>query len=76
MVSAFVLMLNKRDIFQEKIRFIPINIAFPNYKGKAFVWSDELVDSGDEILINFEIQRTILPEGADLDGPVTVLQVS
>ena len=32
--TAFILLLNKRDIFMEKIKTIPLTIAFPEYTGE------------------------------------------
>jgi len=38
--KPLVLMLNKMDLFKEKIQIKPLTIVFPDYKGKLGDWSD------------------------------------
>ena len=52
--TPFILFLNKTDIFQRKIAFISITVAFPEYSGNVFDWS-----------IGFFILNIfVLPEGS------------
>ena len=32
--TSMILFLNKRDLFQEKIKHVPLTVAFPEYDGK------------------------------------------
>ncbi len=32
--TAFILFLNKKDIFEEKVKRVPITVCFPDYNGK------------------------------------------
>ena len=35
--TALILFLNKKDLFQEKIRKTPITICFPDYDGRTSI---------------------------------------
>ena len=32
--TSIILFLNKKDLFSEKIKYSPLNVCFPEYKGK------------------------------------------
>ena len=36
--TSIILFLNKKDLFSEKIKYSPLNVCFPEYKGKN-LWS-------------------------------------
>lgn len=35
--TSIILFLNKKDLFEMKIRHSPLSICFPEYKGKIYV---------------------------------------
>jgi guanine nucleotide-binding protein G(o) subunit alpha len=49
--SAMILFLNKRDLFAEKIKRVPLKVCFPEYEGK-----DEYDESIAYIQSRFELQ--------------------
>jgi len=49
--SSIVLLLNKRDLFSEKIKKVPLTVCFPEYEG------DNTYDAGIEFLKEQFVQR-------------------
>jgi len=50
--TAMILFLNKRDVFAEKLKRVPITVAFPEYTGKQ-----EYQESADYIQKVFEMRN-------------------
>ncbi len=61
--SAIILFLNKRDLFQEKIKKFPITTCpiLEGYEGEGTDWQTSAKYIEEEFLIRNKTQRTVLP---------------
>ena len=46
--TSIILFLNKKDLFEQKIKYSPLSICFPEYKGRVFYNKGAFNNYGDK----------------------------
>ena len=44
--TSIILFLNKKDLFEQKIKYSPLSICFPEYKGRFFIIRGHSITTG------------------------------